>query len=77
MQAFAQSHPPGEADEEAFWRAERRGDYATMLGVALAFAREDVPKARQLVETAAKAALDRDDDAFAWRAALLGQKLMA
>ncbi len=59
-----------EPSPELFHRYERRGQYRTMLAVAVALAQEEHPKVRTFVELTARKALENDDGAFAWQALL-------
>jgi hypothetical protein len=64
---FLGKHERGEANEEAFWRFERSGDYRAMLGCALALRdHADRLRAHFFFEHVAKAALAHEDVVLAW-----------
>lgn len=53
-----------------FERYRRLGDYRRMLSVAVQLKKQGHPRARQLIELAAKEALDQNGRDFAWKALL-------
>ena len=58
-----------EVSEEAFYRYQRHNDFQRMLKAALAFAKENNPKAKTYLELTAKCAIENNDSEFAWKVA--------
>jgi flavin reductase (DIM6/NTAB) family NADH-FMN oxidoreductase RutF len=56
-----------EADEEAFYRYQRKRDHQKMLKAAVTLKEENHPRTNLLFELTAKCALDNDDKDFAWK----------
>lgn len=63
---WAEALPEAEASRTAFDVAERTGDYELMFRVALSLQKESYPKSANLIERAAKKALDHNQRDIAW-----------
>jgi flavin reductase (DIM6/NTAB) family NADH-FMN oxidoreductase RutF len=73
---FAEKFPAISADEATLRRSQWSGDYRTMFQVARKIAELDTPRGADLIEQAARIALDRaNDNSFAWRAAMFAQRI--